>query len=212
MTVGGDNRMSAPLVHGRVTAQERYFADFETYLVALHGFALVAEAATSGTASMYRASDAVTLGCKQSPEQWVWIPALTVALLARNISPLEAALERIHCRLPAPNERLNLGALETLLYNFGQALATNFYERHRSKAEAKFGTNPASWPSVWNFGRVVRNAMSHGGKIDIRNANAVPVQWRGLRYSSSDNGRQVLHTDLWPGDLFNLILEMDAYL
>lgn len=213
MSVGGPQSTVAPLViGGQITDKERYFLDFETYLMALHGFALVADASTSGTASPYRPQDLVVLGCKQAPEHWVWTPAVTVALLTKNIPPPLAFLERVPCARPPASATLNLGALAALLYNFGQALATNYYERNLPALKARYGTKPQGWPAVWDFGRVVRNAMSHGGKITIANVKAAPVQWRGLHYASTDNGLQILHTDLWPGDLFNLILDMDAAL
>jgi hypothetical protein len=202
----------APSVQGRISSHDRFFADFQSYLVALHGFALVAEAAKSGSASLYGAGDAVSLSCKLTPEHWLWVPAPTVALLGRNISPSTAHLERMPCSLPSANAVLNLGALAALLHNFGQGLATNFFERNLPTLKATYGTTPVSWPDPWDFGRVVRNAMSHGGKINISNATAAPVRWKGLCFSHADNGRQILHTDLWPGDLFNLILEMDAAL
>jgi hypothetical protein len=78
--------------------------------------------------------------------------------------------------------------------------------------ERKFGTEVSGWPAVWNFGRVVRNAMSHGGKVHFTNSGASPVSWKGLTYSPADNGRQILHSDLWPGDIFDLIIEMDSHL
>jgi len=211
MSLGGKNdEVHSTVVSGKITNRARYFADFESYLVALHGFALVAEASNRGTASNYRASDVVALGCKQSPEQWLWAPAPTVALLALNHSPQELSLERRGCSLPPAGATLNLGALDTLLYTFGQALATNYFERHIPHVKTKYGDAPNGWPDVWNFGRVVRNAMSHGGKITFASLNAQPVQWRSLNYSPANNGLRILHTDLWPGDLFNLIQDMDA--
>lgn len=211
MSLGGsEDATLPPAIQGRVTNGQRYFADFETYLIALHGFALVVDASDSDQASPYRTGDVVALGCKQSAEQWVWEPAVTVELLVRNISPTLAFIERMLCAQPPSHATLNLGALDALLYNFGQALATNFYERNLPQVKARFGHGSQTWPSVWNFGRVVRNAMSHGGRITFRNLHAPAVRWRTLQYSPADNGRQILHTDLWPGDLFNLILDMDA--
>lgn len=52
--------------------------------------------------------------------------------------------------------------------------------------------------------------MSHGGHINIKNENSLPVRWRNLIYSHADNDRQILHTDIWPGDLFYLLREMDV--
>ncbi|MEJ7807671.1 MAG: hypothetical protein WKG03_17320 [Telluria sp.] len=96
------------------------------------------------------------------------------------------------------------------MHNFGQALATNYFERMRPTIEGIYGPQPANWPPVWNFARVVRNAMSHGGAINFTNLGSPAVTWRGLTYSPAENGRNILHSDLWPGDIFDLIVEMDA--
>lgn len=131
-------------------------------------------------------------------------------MLTRNFTPTFAVLELSPCPLPPADSILGLGALETLLFSFGQALATNYYEQNVSLLKAKFSSDAQLWPDVWNFGRIVRNAMSHAGKIHFDNPKATPVRWRGLEYSPADNGHQILHTDLWPGDIFNLIIEMDS--
>jgi Cu/Ag efflux protein CusF len=121
----------------------------------------------------------------------------------------EIYLRRFHATAPPPDAALEMGALTMLFQTFAQALATNYFERHKLQMQqAHSGTS--QWPAVWNFARVVRNAMAHGGKISILNKDAKPVTWKGLTYSYADNGRDILRNDLWPGDFFDLIQEMDA--
>ena len=67
---------------------------------------------------------------------------------------------------------------------------------------------PGSYP-LWDFGRVVRNAFVHDGKIDIRKPRDEPVSWRGITYGPADNGRQVLGHDLAAVELVMLMREMD---
>jgi hypothetical protein len=51
--------------------------------------------------------------------------------------------------------------------------------------------------------------MSHNGRIRIDSASTPPLAWKSLTYARADNGRSILHTDLWPGDLFDLLIETD---
>lgn len=212
----GENGSGAPLpspaTTDRIADSERYFSDFQSYLVGLYGFAQAAEAANSGHALPYPPEDTVLVDCKQSGERWVWRPEPTISVLMKNISPTAIALEKVGTPQPPPSAEMNLGALDGLLHNFGQALATNYFERQRPQIEARYGKTLSGWPPVWNFARVVRNAMSHGGQINFTSTSAAPVAWKQLTYTPASNGRSILHSDLWPGDLFNLIIEMDASL
>ena len=65
------------------------------------------------------------------------------------------------------------------------------------------------WPMVLDFARVVRNAAAHGGRLKIENANARPVTWGPLTYSPADNGKTVIGTDLFFGDLVALMIQAD---
>ena len=87
-----------------------------------------------------------------------------------------------------------------------------YFERVRDEVETKFGVSVTAWPSVWNFGRTVRNALTHRGVLDIRSPNATPVTWRILTLTHTDNGQELLAPTkfLGVGDLIPLLLEMDA--
>jgi len=84
-----------------------------------------------------------------------------------------------------------------------------FYENYKSHIKGAFGSDTYNWPDTWNFGRVIRNAMSHRGEIYFKNPNARPVSWRHLSYSPEDTGRLVIGEELIAGDLFILMVEMD---
>lgn len=86
----------------------------------------------------------------------------------------------------------------------------NYFERLRPNIEQRFGGDPYQWPSVWNFGRVVRNTFGHNGEIHFRSANAVPVSWRHYTYSPADNGRVILFKDVGIVELIYLMADMDA--
>jgi hypothetical protein len=75
----------------------------------------------------------------------------------------------------------------------------------------KLGKNAQKWPPVWNFGRVVRNALSHNGSIHFENMNAKPVTWHNLSFDPTHNGRAIFD-DIDPVDLILLMAEMDGEL
>lgn len=189
---------------------ERYKIDIQSYLVSVLGLCQSIEAVNSTSAVAFRPGDVAALGCKQSPANWLWWPYETARDLASNWTSSNLWLSRQPGSSRAPHDVMTLGALSELLHAFGQSLMVNYYERNLGIAISKFGSSATSWPMIWNFGRVVRNAMSHAGTLNFTNANAASVNWKFLTYSPADNGKPILHTDLWPGDLFDLILEMDT--
>jgi hypothetical protein len=103
-------------------------------------------------------------------------------------------------------------ALHDVLPHSIGPLFIDFFENYRGWLEETLGTDTYKWPSVWNFGRVVRNAASHGGRLSWRNDKAQAVAWHHLSYSVLKRGRQVICGDLEVGDLLLLMLEMDAEL
>jgi hypothetical protein len=85
----------------------------------------------------------------------------------------------------------------------------HYFESIRPLVKSKYG-GQQNWPPTWNFGRVVRNAFAHGGKIKIDNPNATPVAWKNLSYTYNENGRQIIYRDITPVEMVLLMEEMDA--
>jgi hypothetical protein len=193
-----------------VKAHERYFYDFMSYLVAAVGFAHAVDS-VHGAVSTFQPTDTVRFSCKQSPAQWYWAPAALLGRLALKMDSEEIYLRRFDAPAPPPDATLELGALTMLFQTFAQALLTNYFERYKADIRRQYGS-ASEWPAVWNFARVVRNAMAHGGRISIIRADDPISTWKGLTYTIADNERDILLRDLWPGDLFDLIQEMDEAL
>lgn len=208
----GDHPTASPEVLSKIVKSSRYYEDFETYLMAVLGFGQIVEASTCGQAIPCRPNDAIRFDCKQSNGNWHWRPEPSVRLFSNNIAPSELFMQRGIGIRPPGDAVLHLGAIDQLLFNFGQALATNYYERLKPTIREIYGSDTSFWPAVWNFARVVRNAMSHGGRIKFDNPYAQIVSWKELSYAPADNGRRILNNDIWPGDIFDLITDMDAIL
>ncbi len=215
MSVGVDDSSSVaiPEAFASVPAGSRYFSDFLAYLVSFYGVAQAAEAARTATATRYGPHDFVVLGCRVSPAQWCWRPYDTIADLYSNLPPHHLELTRLGAApVSATAEMRFAPALDRLLSTFGQALGTNYYERHVGDIKRAYGNEQNDWPEPWGFAWMVRNAMAHDGQLAIRDTRRPPFRWRGLEYSHLQNGRRILHVDLWPGDLFDLIIDLDAAL
>ena len=85
----------------------------------------------------------------------------------------------------------------------------DFFESYKFVMDERF-SKVSEWGPVWRFGRVIRNSMAHGGRIDIR--DGTEVKWRKLKYSRLDQGRMIINIDMWPADIIVLIYEMEQCL
>lgn len=195
----------------RFDRNELSFKAVATYLTALHGFMTMTEAYNNdGKGAVPWAADDVALfdgsACSIRLE---WSPHETVSAMVRNAWPHKIDF-LMHSAAPViEGTPLNLGVLEHFMFGLGQALLTNFVEEQKSFLKEKHGA-VAKWPPVWNFARVIRNAMAHGGSIRID--DNTKVEWKRLRYSKGENGRRIINVDIWPADLFILIKEMEQAL
>jgi hypothetical protein len=115
---------------------------------------------------------------------------------------------------PRPGEAFgpNLGALNTRIIT---PLFVEFYEDARQWLEDEARKTHkvqyvwTLWANVWQFGRIIRNALSHGaGRVDIRDETFVPITWHSITYGHAQNG-QSIWTDLSLADLVILVLEMN---
>lgn len=93
-----------------------------------------------------------------------------------------------------------------------QSCFVHYFESVRPLIENKYNADTQSWPIECNFGRVVRNAFAHGGKIHFTNISAQPVSWKTLTYSPADNGRDIVFQDLTPVELILLMEDIEASL
>jgi hypothetical protein len=193
----------------RLTTLDGFFDDVVVYLVALQGFVHSTEIYNRGSAVRWPMDDAAEIHAKQMQMSLTWAPTELMKVVCANQRPTFINFE-IADQPIEPNAVLSLGAVEPLLFSFGQAMITNYYERYLDEVQGAYTKSSANWPSLWRFGRVVRNAMAHGGRIRIDKKNAAPVNWRSLSYAYEDNDRLVLHGDIWPGDLVYLLKEMDS--
>lgn len=195
----------------RFEAKDRAFKPLASYLMALHAFAGLLEIYKPDEkgARRWERAEVALFDAAACDTRLTWSPHHVVEPMVWNTWPPFVEFKACSAEPIPAGTVLNLGVLEHYLAGLGQALLTNFFENQKSFLTTTFG-KVANWPPIWNFARVVRNAMAHDGKIRIDDRTV--VKWNRLSYSSADNGRAAIHVDIWPADIFLLLKQMEAAL
>jgi hypothetical protein len=95
---------------------------------------------------------------------------------------------------------------------FISPIFVEYYENYIQWIVNTYGGRSDNWHETWRFARVIRNAISHGGKISIDSQRDRSVMWYGASYAFADNGKVIFGTDISVGDMICLLLEMDEIL
>ena len=191
-------------------SRDKCFDDIVNYLLTMIPLTLTAELYTQGFASRYAPNHQAGFDAKQVGKRLIIYPYTLLGEVFPSSWPTTLSMheEPVQISASAP---LNLGVFEKPLVALGQSMIVNYFERERPQIKAKYG-GIKHWPADWNFARVVRNSAAHNNEVFFRNSNEAPVTWHGLTYAPADNGRKVLHVDLWPADLIYLMMELDTHL
>lgn len=196
--------LDSPASFITLTQGEPIFVPVASFLVAMMSFAALQHTYSTGNSAPWGPDHLFVLDAASAGHR-IRVRGQSVAqAIITNHWPqtIELGLDPLTKPYDGDNR---LGALQTYVYSALQGMFTSFYEDNKSVIENKFGT-VATWPSVWNFGRVVRNALSHGGNLNITHPGT--VSWRSLTYAQIDHGSQLIFADLWPGDVLILMKEM----
>lgn len=194
-------------------ATHYFFDDLVIYLFSMISFTLTHELYISGNAGIYEEQHRIMLTAKQHSKNLFFYPAKCLNPFFRQLLwPNQIDFTEQQSTQVPPYQALPLNIYERPSFAFLLSMFVNYYERYKTIIEIKFTQHHPNWPDEWNFGRIVRNALSHGGRINFENPNASPVYWNLLTYMPKDNGRQIIHTDLWPGDMIYLMRDMNSYL
>ncbi len=134
--------------------------------------------------------------------------------LISGIVPDEILMRSRRGILPS---RISPGRTATAMYGVTRlskqvysAAFSNFCELAIDWIKTKKSTNYGSWPPVANFCRVVRNALVHGGSINISGPDAPAVSWESVEYSHKQKDTNVLGPNqLSVGDLVFLMFDLN---
>jgi hypothetical protein len=88
----------------------------------------------------------------------------------------------------------------------------SYYENVKDRICSHHGFDPrkpTTWASeVFKFAWMTRNAMGHGGTLEIRDP-AASATWRGLTLTRANDGEQMLFNHISGGDLVLLMLDVE---
>ncbi len=112
-----------------------------------------------------------------------------------------------------PDHPLKMSKSQKIMARLVGDAFVSYYESQIEAVELKWGRlKYGKWPKVWLFGRAMRNACAHNGRIHITNPDADPVEWRSLKFGFDDNGKEVLFEQITGVELILLMEEMDMIL
>ena len=124
----------------------------------------------------------------------------------------EEIIVRVEEKAPEP-DGIGAPGMESISTRIVAAAFSLFVETCLEWLRHNYKKQTADWPPASNFARVVRNAIVHGGRININSPTASGASWRHLHYDHRDNGREILHQgDLSLGDLVILMMEVESEL
>jgi hypothetical protein len=125
-------------------------------------------------------------------------PAPILRSLAKNLWPESIEIEETEISSVAPCKHLL-----TNIHSIHGAVISNcfisFYEKYCPRKDES---------PLWSFAYAIRNGLAHNGEILIRNPAEV-LKWRGMEFSSADNGKPLLYEKLTAVELIVLMMELD---
>lgn len=193
-----------------------FFDELATLLVSLSGFNVTIAAYTNDGKTQIPSIQDHTLYLYGRLQAIAWQPNAFMHDVKQDKWPAKLELVYIDPNDPAAQPTSNgvqfsSSAAWQMVHGLVGSMFIRYFENSKEKIEAKFGSNTSSWPERWNFARVVRNALTHRGIVEIRNPAASPVVWRGISVAPSDNGKQILSRNnlIDVADLLVLIEELD---
>jgi hypothetical protein len=207
---------------GKVTLvpQDRLFEPMKQLVLIVDALftAVVVMKEGSGLGNKPKAGSSVNVECLRLPTNVRLPMGGPVLSIANNqaIGSLELEFHTVELRLHKQDKK-DLGGKEIfestlpneVTMNLVTPVFVNFYEKHRPWMQSNLGIDTKAWPQIFDFGRMVRNWISHNhGCVHFDNPNYPGVTWCHLTYTRADAGKLVIGGDLQLGELIVLMFEM----
>jgi hypothetical protein len=192
----------------------RFFDNLVTFVASIASLGTAFEIQSNLVSRPYGPNDYLTLvGFPGAADcEFRIYPEGILSELLANRWPSQVVIDEVPINHAPPAHPIWLTGMQGVHGSMIANAFVQYFEATRVLAEQKYTTNTQAWPLTWNFGRVVRNALSHGGTVNFTNQNAPLVSWRSLSYGPAQNGRQLLYQDITSVELILLMEEMDALL
>lgn len=202
----GAERLYQPGRHG-------FFDELVLFLASALGLGIGLDAARRGSTVPYGSHDGVELGGTYvSGLSFVTFPAEVLTPIASNEWPKQVRLFEAPAAQVPPDGEVTIEPSARTITLLAGAAFLQYYERCVELWIQREGQDPALWTGPWAFARVIRNAVAHGGLLDIRNPRAPTVAWRSLQYTPADTGRLALCSDIGTVELVLLMEDMNSAL
>lgn len=146
-----------------------------------------------------------------------------IAVRFTTLHPLQLAVSRLPPRFievalfelndEERKKPLNLNhSFGSIITSVMSGLFVRYYESHQQWIRDRQTTH-LDWPPSLAFGRVIRNAVAHGGRV-AESSDRTVVSWHGMTLSKRDNGTPVIgNAGLGPiADLLLLMFDMSREL
>lgn len=194
-----------------------FFPELVRLVIALSGIGLAFELHNSGARAPYRSDQSLVLEGKPhlSGIEIHFFPGVVYKDLLgpEKIQTKSLRVVKRSIAGACPDYPIKLNKLQRLWARLVGDAFVSYYERHVAVASEGWGRmREDKWPSAWRFGRMVRNACAHDGRISFKSEFGPSVTWRTLRFDFRDNGRQLLFDELSGVELILLMEDMDSEL
>lgn len=197
-----------PATTYRIDMDSGLFDDLNVLLIALSGIT-IAVRVDLGLSTSFSPGDYATAEAKHVGRN-VRLPIvgpITAARMGAKPAFIEVTAET---RMPATDPQIPLSGLDKAFNMIFAPFFTNYFEKHIDDVRSRFGASDTTWPPSWQMAWVVRNAVSHNGRVWFKSARHPPVSWQGLVLSPKDNGTEVIGNLVTTGDLVFLLLDMET--
>jgi hypothetical protein len=190
--------------------EDRLFEPMRNLMVIVDALftAVIAQKKGSGPSDRPGRGSGVDIECAQFPT-WVRLPVgAPILAIARNEAAVSVELT-FHKQESSLTNPFEANVLHKTLMNLVSPLFVNFFEQYEPWMSKHFNSDTKSWPALLDFGRLVRNWISHHhGKIHFEKPSYPGVEWHHLKYVPSDEGKLVIGDDLQLGDMIVLMFEI----
>lgn len=190
----------------QLTNELPFFKEITELLMAMQSLFIAVEVVRVGRIE-YRPGDWGTLECRMLRRE-VMVPLygpLQAAMGQEEIRaiPLGVRIRTFPSSYANYYSNLN-GSIESL----ARGALVNYFEKHREQIVNVHGRLPPTWPSSWQMGWAIRNAISHDGRV-FNNDRYLPVTWEGYTIAPTDEPEKQILNDVNAADMILLLIQME---
>ena len=134
--------------------------------------------------------------------QNAWPTGLELTILPASVQPHSI-----------PNGiQLQSNAILNMIVQLVGAAFLKYYERNANRPRKAFPKGPQTWPDLWRFAWLLRNAIAHGDTWAIDDPSFPVTQWKSVSVAPKDSGNPWFDITRYiaGGDVLLLMEELNA--